>query len=424
MASSLRSDFLIHLQERGFIHQASDLEGLDAALQEGAPLTGYIGFDCTAPSLHVGSLVQIMLLYWLQQTGHRPLVLIGGGTTRVGDPSGKDESRQLLSPDTITIYKESIARVFSKLLRFGTGPTDAVLVDNSAWLLNLSYVDFLREIGRHFSVNQMIQRDSVRLRLERAHHLSFLEFNYMVLQAYDYIECAKRFSCRLQMGGSDQWGNIVSGIDLGRRLLGQELYGLTTPLLTTAAGAKMGKTAEGAIWLNADLCTPYAYWQFWRNTDDADLGRFLRLFTTLPLEEIARLEILKGAERNSAKKILATQATSLLHGSAAAEEAENAATEFFEKGHLDASVPTVTLQREIWTSQIGLLDLCVAAGLCPSNSAARRHIRAGALRCNGALVSDEKQCITREACDAQNSVLLSLGKKTHLRVIFEKEPST
>ena len=331
--SAPRSDFLNVLTERGFIHQTSDFEGLDKAAGDGT-ITAYIGFDCTATSLHVGSLVQIMMLHWLQKTGHKPIVLMGGGTTRVGDPSGRDESRRLLTPDDIEANKRGIGAVFRKFLAFGDGRTDALMADNAEWLLKLNYIDFLRDVGRHFSVNQMLTFDSVRLRLDREQPLSFIEFNYMILQAYDFVELARRYGCTLQMGGSDQWGNIVNGIDLGRRMGTPQLYALTTPLITTASGAKMGKTASGAVWLNADLMSPYDYWQFWRNAEDADVGRFLRLFTTLPMGEVARLELLAGAEINEAKKVLATQATGLLHGQAAAELAAETARKTFEQGTL------------------------------------------------------------------------------------------
>src|SRR5262249_283638 len=328
--------------ERGFMHQCSDPAALDAlAVRE--RVTGYIGFDCTASSLHVGSLMQIMLLRWLQNTGHRPIALMGGGTTRVGDPTGKDESRRILSAEEIESNKGGIQQVFSKFLKFGDGGTDALMVDNAEWLLRLNYIEFLREVGRHVSVNQMIQRDSVKLRLEREQHLSFLEFNYMVLEGYDFVELFRRHGCKLQLGGSDQWGNIIAGVDLGRRMENIELFALTSPLVTTSSGAKMGKTATGAVWLNADLVSPYEYWQFWRNTEDAEVVRFLKLFTEMPLDEIARLGALAGSEINEAKKVLATEATALLHGRAAAEEAAEAARRTFEEGELADALPTITL---------------------------------------------------------------------------------
>src|SRR6267143_1264838 len=340
--TTFKSDFLNVLSSRGFVQQISEPDALDALACE-KEITAYIGFDCTAPSLHVGNLVAIMLLYWLQQTGHRPIALMGGGTTRVGDPSGKDESRRLLTDEMIAQNLAGIREVFGKFLSFGDGK--AVMANNADWLNDLNYIDFLRDVGRHFSVNRMLSFDSVKLRLERQQELSFLEFNYMILQAYDFIELHKRYGCVLQMGGSDQWGNIVNGIDLGRRLLNAQLYALTTPLITTAAGAKMGKTAAGAVWLNADMVSPYDYWQYWRNTDDGDVTRFLKLFTTLPLAEIARLGALQGQEINEAKKVLATEATALVHGRAAADEAETTARQTFEEGKLAASLPTVEIPR-------------------------------------------------------------------------------
>src|SRR5918995_2821922 len=338
-----KSDFLKVLTERGFIHQTSDFEGVDTAALENR-LTTYVGYDCTGPSLHVGHLLSIMMLHWLQQTGAgRPITLMGGGTTRVGDPSGKDESRKLLTPEQIEANKETIKAVFSRFITFGEGKTDATMVDNAEWLTKLNYIEFLRDVGRHFSVNRMLSFDSVKLRLEREHELSFLEFNYMILQAYDFVELHKRYGTVLQMGGSDQWGNIVNGIDLGRRLGTAQLYALTCPLITTASGAKMGKTATGAVWLNADLLSPYDYWQFWRNTEDADVGRYLRLFTTLPLGEVRRLEALAGAEINEAKKVLATEAAALLHGREAAEAAAETARKTFEQGALAETLPTVEI---------------------------------------------------------------------------------
>ncbi|HUV32635.1 MAG TPA: tyrosine--tRNA ligase, partial [Devosiaceae bacterium] len=373
-----KSDFLRVLDERGFIHQVSD-DVLDARLIAG-PVTGYIGFDCTAPSLHVGNLVQIMLLHWLQQTGNKPVALMGSGTTRIGDPSGKEEMRQMLSDEAIEANKRSITRGFSRLVKFGDGPTDAIMPDNAEWLLELNYVGFLRDYGRHFSVNEMIKRDSVRLRLEREQHMSLLEFNYSVFQAYDFLELHRRYGCTLQMGGSDQWGNILSGIELARRADGAELFAVTTPLITTSSGAKMGKTAEGAIWINADQLSPYDYWQYWRNTEDADVGRFLRLFTNLPLGEIARLEALEGAELNDAKVTLATAAAAMLHGGEAAKQAEETARQTFQERRLDLSLPTVTIARTDLDVGLGVLAATVAAGLAGSNGEARRHVSAGALR--------------------------------------------
>ncbi|PLX39250.1 MAG: tyrosine--tRNA ligase [Hyphomicrobiales bacterium] len=416
--TAFQSDFLKTLSERGYIHQCSDGEGLDATLGK-ETVTAYIGFDCTAPSLHVGSLVQIMMLRHLQKSGHRPIVLMGGGTTRVGDPSGKDESRKLLSGEEIDANKAGIRKVFESFLTFGDGPSDAIMIDNADWLLGLHYVDFLREIGRHISVNQMIQRESVKLRLEREQHLSFLEFNYMVLQAYDFVELNRRTGCRLQMGGSDQWGNILSGIDLGRRVVGAELFALTSPLITLASGAKMGKTASGAVWLNADMKSPYEYWQFWRNTEDADVGRFLKLFTELSLDEIARLEALDGADINEAKKVLANEATAMLHGRAAAEEAADAARKTFEEGALADALPTVEIARDTLAEGLGVLAAFVHADLVKSNGEARRQVRGGGLRVNDTAVSDERASIGLDDVNADGVIKLSLGKKRHvlLRVV-------
>src|SRR5712671_5926068 len=335
--STYKSEFLNILASRGFIHQVSEPEALDTRARN-SKITGYIGFDCTAPSLHMGSLLPIMMLYWMQQTGHRPIALMGGGTTRVGDPSGKDESRKILTDDDINRHLVGIRAVFSKFLKFGNGPTDAIMANNADWLNSLNYIDFLRNVGRHFSINRMLAFDSVKMRIEREQELSFLEFNYMILQAYDFVELNKRHGCVLQMGGSDQWGNIVSGIDLGRRMRNAQLFALTAPLITTSSGAKMGKTVAGAVWLNAEMLSPYDYWQFWRNTEDADIGRFLKLFTTMPLSEINRLAALAGQEINEAKKVLATEATALIHGRPAAEAAEATARQTFEEGTLAASL--------------------------------------------------------------------------------------
>lgn len=409
-----KSDFLRVLDERGFIHQCSDAEGLDSQAVEGA-VTGYIGFDCTAPSLHVGSLLQIMMLRWMQKTGQRPIALMGSGTTRVGDPSGKDESRKVLSETDIESNKNGIRQVFDRFLDFGDGPTDALMIDNADWLLGLNYINFLRDVGSHVSVNQMIQRDSVKMRLEREQHLSFLEFNYMILQAYDFVELARRFGCRLQLGGSDQWGNIISGIDLGRRMEGVELFALTSPLITTSSGAKMGKTAAGAVWLNPDMVSPYEYWQFWRNTEDADVGRFLKLFTELPLDEIARLEALGGAEINEAKKVLATEATALLHGQAAADEAGEASRRTFEEGAVADALPTIAVAEADLAAGIGLLGLFVQAGLVSSNGEARRAIRGGGLRVNDKAVADETATVG--AADLNDGTIkLSHGRKKHVLV--------
>ena len=379
-----KSEFLSVLSERGYIHQISNTEGLDKLLKA-ETVSAYIGFDCTASSLHVGSLIQIMLLYWFQQCGHRPVVLMGGGTSQVGDPSGKTDTRQLLTLDAIEENKNGIRKIFDNLLSFGNGSTDAIMVDNAEWLLKLNYVDFLRDVGRQFSVNQMLQRDSVKLRLDREQHLSFLEFNYMILQAYDFSELYKRFGVRLQMGGSDQWGNILSGTELGRRLDNIELFGLTTPLLETASGAKMGKTADGAVWLDSNIVSAYDYWQFWRNSEDGDVGRFLKLFTTLSLDEINRLSKLQGAEINEAKKILATEATKFIHGEDATKQAEEASRSTFEESKISVDLPTINIERSKLQKGIGILELYVTAELCNSNSDTRRNIKSGAIRINDQL---------------------------------------
>jgi tyrosyl-tRNA synthetase len=403
-----KSEFLNTLATRGFIHQCSDTEGLDA-LAAAKKLVAYIGFDCTASSLHVGSLVQIMLLHWLQASGNKPIVLMGGGTTRVGDPSGRDESRKILSLDDIENNKRGIQQVFTKFLNFGSGKTDAMMVDNAEWLTQLNYIDMLRDVGKHFSVNRMLAMDSVKLRLEREHELSFIEFNYMVLQAYDYSELARRYGCNLQMGGSDQWGNIVNGIDLGRRMGKHQLYALTSPLITLSSGAKMGKTATGAVWLNADMRSPYEYWQFWRNTEDADVGRFLKLFTTLPLDEIARLEKLGGSEINQAKKILANSATALLHGALVAEEAAETGRKTFEEGASAEGLPTFTM-----TLPVGILQAVAAAGFAGSNGEAKRAIQGGAIRVNDVAVADDKMLLTAEMLNNNGVLKLSMGKKKHV----------
>jgi tyrosyl-tRNA synthetase len=414
MADDFRpqSDFLRTLIERGYLHQCSDLAGLDARARAGE-IVAYIGFDCTAPSLHVGSLVQIMMLRWLQKTGNKPVALMGGGTTRVGDPSGRDESRKLLSLDDIENNKNGIRKVFSRFLTFGEGKTDAVMVDNADWLTRLNYIDFLRDVGRHFSVNRMLAMDSVKLRLEREHELSFIEFNYMCLQAYDFAELSKRMGVNLQMGGSDQWGNIVTGIDLGRRMGTPQLYALTSPLLTTASGAKMGKTAAGAVWLEAVMLSVYDYWQFWRNAEDGDVGRFLKLFTELPLDEIARLEALQGAEINEAKKVLALEATRMIHGRAAAELAADTARKTFEEGVTAASLPGVAVSHAELAAGLGVLTAFHKAGLVASTGEARRQIKGGGLRVNDAPVADER-AVLREADLIDGAIKLSLGKKKHV----------
>jgi tyrosyl-tRNA synthetase len=411
--SAYKSDFLQVLADRGFIHQVSEPEALDA-LAVSSRLTAYIGFDCTASSLHVGSLLPIMMMYWLQQTGHRPIALMGGGTTRVGDPSGKDESRRLLTDEIINQNLAGIKAVFSRFLTFGNGAGDAIMANNADWLNNLNYVDFLRDVGRHFSVNRMLSFDSVKLRLERQQELSFLEFNYMVLQAYDFVELHKRYGCALQMGGSDQWGNIVNGIDLGRRLMGAQLFALTSPLITTSSGAKMGKTAAGAVWLNADLVSPYDYWQYWRNTEDGDVARFLKLFTVLPLDEIARLAALHGQELNEAKKVLATEATAIVHGRATAEEAAETARRTFEQGEVAETLPTVDTESAELEAGLGVLNAFVRAGLATSTSEARRQIKGGGLRINDAAVTDERMTLTPRHLTPEGVIKLSLGRKRHV----------
>ncbi len=410
-----KSDFLNVLTSRGFIHQVSEPDALDALAAKG-PITAYIGFDCTAPSLHVGSLLPIMLLHWLQQTGHRPIALMGGGTTRVGDPSGKDESRRLLTDAAIAANLVGIREIFARFLRFGEGPRDAIMVNNADWLNGLNYIDFLREVGRHFSVNRMLAFDSVKLRLERQHELSFLEFNYMILQAYDFVELKKRHDCVLQMGGSDQWGNIVNGIDLGRRMLGAQMFALTSPLITTSSGAKMGKTAAGAVWLNADRQSPYDYWQYWRNTEDADVERFLKLFTVLPLDEIARLAALGGQEINEAKKVLATEATALVHGREAAAGAAETARRTFEDGALAESLPTIEVARADIEAGLGVLALFLKAGLVASNGEARRQIKAGGIRVNDVAVTDDRLVLGPSNLTPEGVIKLSLGKKRHVLI--------
>ena len=420
--ASIRSEFLRRLVERGYLHQCTDLEALDAAAVSGR-ITGYIGFDATADSLHVGSLIQIMLLRHMQRTGHRPIVLMGGGTTKVGDPSGKDKSRQLLSDEHIAANIAGIRRVFERFLDFEGDA--ALMVDNSDWLDALHYISFLREYGRHFSVNRMLGFESVKQRLDREQPLSFLEFNYMVLQAYDFLELGRRYGCRLQMGGSDQWGNIVSGVELGRRAAGLDLYGLTSPLLTTASGAKMGKTADGAVWLNPDRFSPYEYWQYWRNTEDADVGRFLRLFTELPLDEIARLEALDGAEINEAKAILATEATTLCHGTEAAREAVETSRQTFGgtvatgapsvEGNL-SGLPTIEIPRTRLDEGVPVYDLLREAGLAKSNSEARRLIRDGGARVNDTPVRDETGTVGPGDLTTEGTIKLSAGRKRHALV--------
>ena len=412
--SAFKSDFLRTLSERGFIHQLSDETGLDE-LFASETVTAYIGFDPTAPSLHAGGLIQIMMLHWMQKTGHRPIALMGGGTGMIGDPSFKDEARKLMTPETIADNIAGIKRVFANYLTFGDGPCDAMMVDNADWLLDINYVEFLRDVGRHFSVNRMLAFDSVKTRLDREQSLSFLEFNYMILQAYDFVELNRRFDCRLQMGGSDQWGNIINGIDLGHRMGTPQLYALTSPLLTTSSGAKMGKSADGAVWLNPDMLGAYEFWQYWRNTEDADVGRFLKLYTTLPLDEIARLEALGGAEINEAKKILATEVTAMLHGRDAAETAAETARKTFEEGALAATLPTIEIAAAALGEGSGLLSLLVQAGLAGSNGEARRHVKGGAVRVNDDPVSDDRR-VVGEADLRDGVVKLSVGRKKHVLV--------
>jgi tyrosyl-tRNA synthetase len=410
--STAKSDLLHELYTRGYVHQCTDEASVDD-LARNEIVMGYIGFDCTAPSLHVGNLVSIMLLRKLQQTGHRPIVLIGGGTTKVGDPSGKDESRKLLDEATIASNIDGIQRVFSKFLDFGTGNRDAVLLNNAEWLEQLNYISFLRDYGRHFSVNRMLSQDSVKLRLDRQQNLSFIEFNYMVLQAYDFVELHRRTGCRLQMGGSDQWGNIVAGIELGRRTEGVELFGVTTPLLMTASGTKMGKTAEGAVWLNPDMLSPYDYWQFWRNAEDADVPRFLKLFTELPLDEIEKLASLEGAEINEAKKILATEATALVHGRETADQAAETARATFEQGQLASELPTIEVPRADLETGFGVLSASVQAGFVKSTGEARRQVKGGGIKVNDVAVLDERQVLTPADLTSDGVIKLSLGKKRH-----------
>lgn len=411
--SSYKSDFLNVMEERGFIAQCSDFDLLDERLSSGT-VTGYIGFDCTAPSLHAGHLIQIMMLRWLQQTGHKPIALMGGGTTRIGDPSFKDEARPLLTDAVIDQNLAGIRSVFDKLLTFGDGPTDAIMVNNRDWLDELQYIDFLRDYGRHFSINRMLTFDSVKLRLDREQSLSFLEFNYMILQAYDFVELNKRFGCNLQMGGSDQWGNIVNGIELGRRSDSASLVGLTTNLLTTSSGGKMGKTANGAVWLNADMLSPYDYWQYWRNMEDADVGKLLRLFTELPLDEIARLEALEGAELNDAKKVLATEATAMAHGRAEADKAAETARVSFETGAVSTDLPTVEISAADLDAGLGVLSAFVTAGLCGSNGDARRQIKGGGAKVNDKGVQDERGSLSKDDLTPEGVIKLSIGKKKHV----------
>ncbi len=408
----LKSDFLREIVARGFMHQCTDLAELDA-LAARKTVTAYIGFDATADSLHVGSLVSIMLLRLLQRTGHRPIVLMGGGTSKIGDPSFRDESRKLLSEEQIAHNIAGIQRIFGQFLTFGGGPTDAVMVNNADWLDRLEYIPFLRDYGSHFSVNRMLSFDSVKLRLEREQSLSFLEFNYMILQAYDFLELSRRHDCVLQMGGSDQWGNIVNGVELGRRIDERALFGLTTPLIAASSGAKMGKTAAGAVWLNADRLSPYDYWQYFRNTEDADVGRFLRLFTDLPLDEIVRLESLRGADINDAKIVLANETTKLAHGAEGAAAAAETARRTFEEGGIGDALPTFEIPRADLEHGIPAFDLFRRCGLAASNGEARRLIKGGGGRINDAGVADETRPVTFADVTPQGIIKLSAGKKKH-----------
>lgn len=413
--SEFKSDFLHTLSERGFIHQTSDDQGLDKLFQE-ETVTAYIGFDPTAASLHAGSLTQIMLLHWLQQTGHKPISLMGGGTGMVGDPSFKDESRQLMTLEKIDENIASLKEIFANYLTYGDGKTDALMVNNADWLKGINYLEFLRDVGRHFSVNRMMAFDSVKLRLDREQSLSFLEFNYMILQGYDFVELAKSHDCRVQLGGSDQWGNIINGIDLGHRMGTKQLYAITTPLLTTSSGAKMGKSANGAIWLNADMLSTYDFWQYWRNTEDADVSKFMKLFTTLPMDEINRLSALGGSEINEVKKILATEITALAHGRAQAETAAETARKTFEEGAVAQDLPSINVAASDLKDGVGLLSLIVNAGLAGSNGEARRHIKGGAIKINDKQVTDERTMITDTSTSDEGVIKLSMGKKKHVLI--------
>jgi tyrosyl-tRNA synthetase len=413
--AGFKSDFMRIVHERGMVHQCSDAARLDELLASGVR-TAYIGFDCTADSLHVGSLLQIMMLRWWQKTGHRPITLMGGGTTKVGDPSFRDEARPLLTDEQIDANMAGIKKVFSKYLKFGNGPTDAVMVNNADWLDTLLYIPMLRDVGRHFSVNRMLSMDSVKLRLERDQPFSFLEFNYMILQSYDFVELCQRQNCILQMGGSDQWGNIVMGVDLGRRMQGTELFAVTTPLIATSSGAKMGKSMVGAVWLNAERVSAYDFWQYWRNTEDEDVGRFLKLFTELPLPEIARLEALKGQEINQAKKLLATEITTLAHGRAAAEQAAETARRTFEEGAKADTLPTVDLPRARFAAGIAAFELLHEAGLAESRTEARKLIKGGGARLNDKPIAGDTATVGEGDLDSSGTLKLSAGRKRHVLV--------
>jgi tyrosyl-tRNA synthetase len=410
-----KSDFLHTLAERGFIYQTSDDSALDALFVKGG-VTGYIGFDATATSLHAGSLIQIMMLHWMQQTGNRPIALMGGGTSMIGDPSLRDDARKLLTPEDIDNNLRGIRQAFSSYLKFEEAGGNALMLNNADWLMDINYVEFLRDVGRHFSVNRMLSFDSVKLRLDREQSLSFLEFNYMILQAYDFVQLNQQHDCALQMGGSDQWGNIVNGIDLGRRMNNAQLFALTSPLLTTASGAKMGKSASGAVWLNADMLSPYEFWQYWRNTEDADVERFLKLYTTMPMDEIAKLAALQGAEINDAKAVLATEVTAMLHGRTEAEKAAETARVTFTEGQTAGDLPTTTIAASELEAGVGVLSLMVHCGLAKSNAEARRSIKGNAVRLNDELVSDEKLTINKDALINDGALKLSFGKKKHVLV--------
>ncbi|AYM57543.1 tyrosine--tRNA ligase [Agrobacterium fabrum] len=413
--SRFKSDFLRTLDERGFIHQISDEAGLDELFAK-ETVTAYIGYDPTASSLHVGHLTQIMMLHWMQKTGHQPISLMGGGTGMVGDPSFKEEARKLMTIDMIEDNITSLKHVFANYLDYDRAENPALMINNADWLRGLNYLEFLRDVGRHFSVNRMLSFDSVKTRLDREQSLSFLEFNYMILQAYDFVELNQRTGCRLQMGGSDQWGNIINGIDLGHRMETPQLYALTSPLLTTSSGAKMGKSASGAVWLNKDLLPVYDFWQYWRNTEDADVVRFAKLFTTLPMDEIARIATLGGSEINEAKKILATEVTAILHGRAAAEEAAETARKTFEEGALAENLPSIEVPTSELDAGVGVLSLIVRAGLASSNGEARRHVQGGAVKINDQGVSDERQMIGTGEVTGDGVIKLSVGKKKHVLV--------
>ena len=411
--TAFKSDFLNVLQSRGLVHQISDPQGLDDACTKGI-VTAYVGYDATATSLHIGNLISVTMLHWFQETGHRPITLMGGGTSMVGDPSFRDDQRSLLTPETIDNNIQGIKKIFARMLSYEEGPTGALMVNNADWLMKLNYVEFLRDVGRHFSVNRMLSFDSVKLRLDRDQSLSFLEFNYMIMQGYDFVELNRRTGCTLQMGGSDQWGNIINGVDLSHRMGGPQLYAVTTPLLTTASGAKMGKTAKGAVWLNGDLFSPYDFWQYFRNTEDADVGKFLKIFTRLPLDEIAKLEVLGGAEINEAKKILATEATAIVHGREAAMAAMETARQTFEEGAIAESLPTLDIAQGELDAGIGVLGLFVKAGFVASNGEARRQIKSGGLRVNDAPVTDEKMTLSPANLTPEGVIKLSMGKKKHV----------